>query len=220
MSINCKNCKASISEDDKFCCNCGVKIEKDVIKENDEVLKFCDANMGFNKGKLYAYSDRIEFVSKKVIKKMYYSNLKKVKKSFGTIDLKSIKGETEVLGVEDSIDEWIKFINERMIYCKENNQNIETKQDITIKLDENEKLEYAYNKIKESLKEKDGKVHIVMIKGRISLPYEELECENKYTNEVDSIVSSMQDDGYEIIDVKYQLIGDTSIRYSTLIMYK
>lgn len=220
MSINCKNCKASISEDDKFCCNCGVKIEKYVIKENDEVLKFCDAGSGFNRGQLYAYSDRIEFVSKKVIKKMYYSNLKKVKKSFGTIDLKTIKGESEAFGVQDSVDEWIKFIDDRMIYCKENNQNIETKQDITIKLDENEKLENAYNKIKESLKEKDGKVHIVMIKSKIHLSYEELECENKYTNEVDSIVSSMQDDGYEIIDVKYQAIGDSPIQYSTLIMYK
>lgn len=80
MSINCKNCKKTISEDSKFCFNCGVKIEKDVINENDEVLKFCDANKGFTKGELYAYSDRIEFVSKKVIKKMYYYNLKKVKK--------------------------------------------------------------------------------------------------------------------------------------------
>lgn len=227
MSINCKNCKASISEDDKFCCNCGVKIEKDVIKENDKVLKFCDAGNGFNRGKLYAYSDRIEFVSKKVIKKMYYSNLKKVKKSFGTIDLKTIKGESEAFGVQDSVDEWIKFIDDRMIYCKENNQNIETKKDITIKLDENEKLENGYDKIKEFLKAKDGKVHIVMIHSKNKSSYDEFECASNYTNEIDNILSSMQDDGYEIINVKYQTIRDSyglSIPkfeyYRTLIMYK
>ncbi|CEQ05979.1 Uncharacterised protein [[Clostridium] sordellii] len=224
MSINCKNCKKTISEDSKFCFNCGVKIEKDVINENDEVLKFCDANMGFTKGELYAYSDRIEFVSKKVIKKMYYYNLKKVKKSFGVIDLKTTEGESESFSVEDNVDEWIKFIDDRMIYFKENNLNIEMKKDTTINLEEkekeNEKLENAYNEIKESLKEKDGKVHIIMINGKSFLALKELECLNKYTNEVDSILSFMQDDGYEIIDVKYQFISDSSRQYITLIMYK
>lgn len=202
MSINCKNCKKTISEDSKF----------------------CDANMGFTKGQLYAYSDRIEFVSKKVIKKMYYYNLKKVKKSFGVIDLKTIEGENEAFSVEDNIDEWIKLIDDRMIYFKENNLNIEVKKDITINLEkkekENEKLENSYNKIKEFLKEKDGKVHIIMINGKIYIPHEELSCEDRYTNEVDSVVSFMQDDGYEIIDVKYQLVGSSENRYSTLIMYK
>ena len=224
MSINCKNCKKTISEDSKFCFNCGVKIEKDVINENDEVLKFCDANMGFTKGELYAYSDRIEFVSKKVIKKMYYYNFKKVKKSFGVIDLKTTEGENEVFSVEDNVDEWIKLIDDRMIYFKENNLNIEMKKDITINLEkkekEKEKLENVYNEIKESLKEKDGKVHIIMINSKDRFSYEELECLNKYTNEVDSILSFMQDDGYEIIDVKYQLVGSSENQYSTLIIYK
>ncbi len=224
MSINCKNCKKTISEDSKFCFNCGVKIEKDVINESDEVLKFCDADKGFTKGELYAYSDRIEFVSKKVIKKMYYYNLKKVKKIFGVIDLKTTEGENEAFSVEDNVDEWIKLIDDRMIYFKENNLNIEMKKDTTINLEkkekENEKLENSYNKIKEFLKEKDGKVHIIMINGKIYIPHEELSCEDRYTNEVDSVVSFMQDDGYEIIDVKYQLVGSSENRYSTLIMYK
>ena len=222
MSINCKNCKKAISEDSKFCYNCGVKIEKDVTNENDEVLKFCDANRGFTTGQLYAYSDRIEFVSKKVMKKMYYYNLKKVKKTFGVIDLKTTEGESESFSVEDNVDEWIKLIDDRMIYFKENNLNIEVKKDITIKLEkkEKERLENAYNKIKEFLKEKDGKVHIIMINGKTYIPHEELSCENNYTNEVDSVVSFMQDDGYEIIDVKYQLVGSSENKYSTLIMYK
>lgn len=111
-----------------------------------------------------------------------------------------------------------------MIYFKENNLNIEMKKDTTIKLEEkekeNEKLENAYNEIKEFLKEKDGKIHIVMINGKSFLSFKELECLNKYTNEVDSILSFMQDDGYEIIDVKYQFISGSSSQYSTLIMYK
>lgn len=224
MSINCKSCKKTISEDSKFCFNCGVKIEKDVINENDEVLKFCDADKGFTKGQLYAYIDRIEFVSKKVIKKMYYYNLKKVKKTFGVIDLKTTEGESESFSVEDNVDEWIKLIDDRMIYFKENNLNIEMKKDTTINLEEkekeNEKLENAYNEIKESLKEKDGKVHIIMINGKSFLALKELECLNKYTNEVDSVLSFMQDDGYEIIDVKHQFISDSSRQYITLIMYK
>ncbi|MCH1966205.1 zinc ribbon domain-containing protein [Paraclostridium sordellii] len=225
MSINCKNCKKTISEDSKFCFNCGVKIEKDVINENDEVLKFCDANMGFTKGQLYAYSDRIEFVSKKGIKKIYYYNLENVKKTFGTLELETIKDEYEAFSVEDNVDEWVKFIDDRMIYCKENNQNIETEQEKTIRIDENQKIRYAYNNIKKFLKEKDGKVHIIMINSKDRFSYEELECADKYTNEVDSIVSSMQDDGYEIITVKYQVIkgsyGLSEIEYyRTLIMYK
>lgn len=199
MSINCKNCKAAISEDFKFCCNCGAKIEQNVIKKNDEILKSCDANRGFTRGELYAYSDRIEFVSKKIIKKMYYSNLKKVKKNLGNIDLETIEDEYEMLVVQDSVDEWVQFINERMAY--------------------------GYHKIKQFLKEKDGKVHIVMINSKNQFSYEELECAYKYTNEVDSIVSSMQDEGYEKIDVKYQVIKAPSglfenDYYRTLIMYK
>ncbi|MDU5019880.1 MAG: hypothetical protein E6269_04960, partial [Clostridiales bacterium] len=127
--------------------------------------------------------------------------------------------------VEDSVDEWVKFISEKMIYCKENNQNIETEQEKTIRIDENQKIRHAYNNIKKFLKEKDGKVHIIMINSKDRFSYEELECADNYTNEVDSIVSSMQDDGYEIITVKYQVIkGSYGLSeneyYRTLIMYK
>lgn len=130
---------------------------------------------------------------------MYYSNLRKVKKSLGNIDLETIVDEYEVLVVKDSVDEWVQFINERMAN--------------------------GYYKIKKFLKEKDGKVHIVMINNKNQFSNEELECANKYTNEIDSIVSSMQDDGYEIIDVKYQVIkGSYGLSendyYRTLIMYK
>ena len=70
---------------------------------------------------------------------MYYYNLKKVKKIFGVIDLKTTEGENEVFSVEDNVDEWIKLIDDRMIYFKENNLNIEMKKDITINLEKKEK---------------------------------------------------------------------------------
>lgn len=34
MSIICTNCKAPISEDFIFCCNCGAKLDQNNVKEN------------------------------------------------------------------------------------------------------------------------------------------------------------------------------------------
>lgn len=114
------------------------------------------------------------------------------------------------------MDELVKFLNERIIYYKENSQNIEINKDITINI---------YEKIKKHLKEKDGKVHIVMINSQIDFSREEFECSSKYTNEIDRVLSSMQDEEYEIIDVKYDIRKDSDGRsyydyYRTLIMYR
>lgn len=216
MSTICTNCKARINEDFIFCCNCGVKLKQDNIKENDKALGFCNARMGLGKGELHLYRDRLEFIGKKGIEKMYYCNLKTVKKSFGSIDLKTIDGKYETLSVQDRMDELVKFLNERIIYYKENSQNIEINKDITINI---------YEKIKKHLKEKDGKVHIVMINSQIDFSREEFECSSKYTNEIDRVLSSMQDEEYEIIDVKYDIRKDSDGRsyydyYRTLIMYR
>ena len=80
MSIICTNCKAPISEDFIFCCNCGAKLDQNNVKENDKALGFCNARMGFNKGELHIYRNRLEFICKNGIEKMNYCNLKTVKK--------------------------------------------------------------------------------------------------------------------------------------------
>ena len=221
MSIICTNCKAPISEDFIFCCNCGAKLDQNNVKENDKALGFCNARMGFNKGELHIYRNRLEFICKNGIEKMYYCNLKTVKKSFGSIDLKTIYGKYETLSVQDRMDELVKFLNEQIIYSKENSQNIEVNKDTTIKIDESN----IYEKIRKHLKEKDGKVHIVMINSQIDFSREEFECSSKYTNEIDRVLSSMQDEGYEIIDVKYDIRKDSDglsfyDYYRTLIMYR
>lgn len=51
------------------------------------------------------------------------------------------------------------------------------------------------------------------------------ECEDKYTTQIDEIISSMQDDGYEIVDIKLTTLqnqGTMNIEegYNTLIMYR
>lgn len=228
MSINCKNCKKSISEHYTFCCNCGAKIDKSIIAESDKIIKSCEAGSGFKTGTLYAYSDRIEFVSKKIIKKIYYSNLEKANKSMETIGLTTINNKYISFAlVGDDVDEWISFINEKIIYYRENNKDIEIDQCNTIETYKKEKVHGSYIDIKKFLKEKDGKVHIVMIHSKNKSSFDEFECASNYTNEIDDVLSSMQDHGYEIINVKYQTIRDSyglsTARfdyYRTLIMYK
>lgn len=51
------------------------------------------------------------------------------------------------------------------------------------------------------------------------------ECEDKYTTQIDNILSHMQEDGYEIIDVKFNSLVNQGIfgqmeGYHTLVMYK
>ncbi|MEG2195694.1 MAG: zinc ribbon domain-containing protein [Terrisporobacter sp.] len=223
MSINCKNCNSSNESDYKFCCNCGAKIEGNNIDENEEVLRYCKGGKGFKKGELYAYSDRIEFRGKKVIEKIFYSNLEKVKITLGTLELKITDNEYKAFDVEDDIDEWIKLIKNRMLYYRNNNINKEIYEEDTI---EKEEIKHSYYKIKKFLKKKDNKVHIVMINSKNKTSCEDLVCENKYTTEVDNILSFMQDDGYEIVDVKYEVFIRENYGlnyfdiYRTLIMYK
>ena len=50
-------------------------------------------------------------------------------------------------------------------------------------------------------------------------------CEDKYTTQIDTILSAMQEDGYEIIDVKVTVIQNQGITgelegFNTLITYR
>lgn len=82
-----------------------------------------------------------------------------------------------------------------------------------------------YEQTKQYLKAKDGNIHIVMINSFSKWLNQSFQCEYKYTTQIDTILSSMQKDGYEIIDVKFNSIQNQGISgqmegFHTLITYK
>lgn len=84
--------------------------------------------------------------------------------------------------------------------------------------------ENLYGNIEKYLKPKNGKKHIIMLNTMSKSTTSGLECENKYTIQIDNIIEKMQSNGYEIIDIKidntmFQSIG-TAFLIRTLIIYK
>lgn len=82
-----------------------------------------------------------------------------------------------------------------------------------------------YADTKKYLKEKDGLVHVVMINSFSKLLNQIFGCEDKYTTQIDEILTCMQNDGYEIVDVKFNSIPGQGMSkemegFNTLIMYK
>ena len=79
------------------------------------------------------------------------------------------------------------------------------------------------------LKPKDGLVHVVMINSFVKWRNQYLCCDGEYTEQIDMILTEIQEDGYEIVDVKFNasisthgMVSESSTveRYNTLIMYK
>ncbi len=82
-----------------------------------------------------------------------------------------------------------------------------------------------YEETKKYLKPKDGKTHVVMINSFSKLLNQIFGCEDKYTTQIDEILTCMQNDGYEIVDVKFNSIPGQGMSkemegYHTLIIYK
>lgn len=80
-------------------------------------------------------------------------------------------------------------------------------------------------KVKPQLKEKDGFIHVVMINSFSKFLNESFGCEDKYTNQIDEVLTGMQMLGYEIIDIKFSVLQDQGLTgkmegFNTLIMYK
>lgn len=81
------------------------------------------------------------------------------------------------------------------------------------------------NKIKPTLAEKDGLVHVVMITSFSKFLNQNFGADDKYSSQLDHIITQMQKDGYEIVDMKLTsmnnegLTGD-STQFQTMIMYK
>ena len=81
------------------------------------------------------------------------------------------------------------------------------------------------NSIKPHLKEKDGLIHVVLVNSFSKLINQNFGCEDKYTEQIDSILTSMQQDGYEIVNIKFtstknQGVSAITEGFNTLIMYK
>ena len=83
----------------------------------------------------------------------------------------------------------------------------------------------VYENMKVHLKPKDGKVHVALVNSFSKFLNQHFGCDDKYTNQIDELLSCMQDDGYEIIDLKLTNLKGQGIfgsleGYSTLIVYK
>jgi len=83
----------------------------------------------------------------------------------------------------------------------------------------------VYQNMKPYLKSKDGKVHVALVNSFSKFLNQHFGCDDKYTNQIDELLSCMQDDGYEIIDFKLTTLKGQGVfgsleGYSTLIVYK
>lgn len=79
--------------------------------------------------------------------------------------------------------------------------------------------------VKPHLKEKDGMVHVVMVNSFGKWINQAFGCEDKYTEQIDLILTSMQQDDYEIVDMKLTALQNQGVAgmmegFNTLIMYK
>ena len=83
----------------------------------------------------------------------------------------------------------------------------------------------VYSKTKQYLKEKDGKIHVVMMNSFSKFANQAFQCEDKYTTQIDEILTGMQNDSYEIVDIKFNVLANQGLGgsmegFNTLIMYK
>ena len=95
-----------------------------------------------------------------------------------------------------------------------------------IKNNQKQSAENIYEKqVRPNLKEKDGLLHIVMINSFSKWLNQNFGCEDKYTTQIDSILTDMQKDGFEIVDIKFNSMKNQGLSgqmegYETLIIYK
>lgn len=88
-----------------------------------------------------------------------------------------------------------------------------------------ERAKQVYNDMKEYLQPKNGQTHVVMVNSYSKLINNFFGCDDKYTLQLEYIISSMQHDGYEIVDVKFNSLHNQGIMagqegFHTLILYR
>lgn len=72
---------------------------------------------------------------------------------------------------------------------------------------------------------KDGRTHVLMLMSFSKLINQAFGCDDKYTNEVDSVLVDLQNKGYEIVDIKLGVLPNQGLTgqregYLTCIMYR
>ena len=88
------------------------------------------------------------------------------------------------------------------------------------------KAEAIYeSEIKPLLASKDGNKHVIMINSFSKFINEFFGAEDKYTAQIDLIITKMQLDGYEILDIKFSSLQNQGVfgvneGFHTLIIYK
>ncbi len=81
------------------------------------------------------------------------------------------------------------------------------------------------SQVKPNVAEKDGNVHVLMVNSFSKFINQNFGVEDKYTTQIDSIVTALQKDGYEIVDIKFDSLKGQGISgsmegFHTLIQYK
>ena len=83
----------------------------------------------------------------------------------------------------------------------------------------------VYDQMRQYVAPKDGNIHVLMVNSFSKLSNQVFQCEDKYTTQIDNIVVSLQNDGYEIVDIKFNSVKNQGLTgemegFHTLIMYK
>ena len=79
--------------------------------------------------------------------------------------------------------------------------------------------------IKPRLKEKDGFTHVIMVNSFSKFLNQNFGCEDKYTTQIDDVLTNIQQLGYEIVDIKVTVLPNQGLTgnmegFNTLIIYK
>lgn len=83
----------------------------------------------------------------------------------------------------------------------------------------------VYDKMRQYIAPKNGKTHVLMVNSFSKLTNQVFQCEDKYTTQIDNIIVSLQNDGYEIVDIKFNSVKNQGMTgemegFHTLIMYR
>ena len=88
-----------------------------------------------------------------------------------------------------------------------------------------ESAQTVYQKLKAEYLKADGLVHVAMINSFSKWINQIFDAETKYINNIDTILTMMQQDGFQIMDVKFNSIQNQGLTgqmegYHTLIVYR